>query len=105
MDNNAQSFTGLITIKCSDNFENFIKNDEDFHELEYAKTYGGAEDFTPRYPNSKFIWELNCKNGKIKNPSPSFLDYCSEEEILSTVGNGKNIFELDQHIWGNRLKK
>lgn len=29
---------------------------------------------------------------------------CSEEEILSTVGNGKNIFELDQLIWENRLK-
>ena len=104
MDNNTQSFNGLITIKCSDNFENFIKNDEDYHELEYAKTYGGAEDFTPRYPNSKFIWEVNCKNGKIKNPSPSFSDYCKEEEILNTVGNGKNIFELNQLIWENRLK-
>ena len=38
MDNNAQSFNGLITIKCFDNFENFIKNEEDYHELEYAKT-------------------------------------------------------------------
>ena len=55
MDNNTQSFNGLITIKCFDNFENFIKNDEDYHELEYAKTYGVAEDFTPRYPNSKFV--------------------------------------------------
>jgi len=105
MDNNAQSFNGLITIKCSDNFENFIKNDDDYHELEYAKTYGGAEDFTPRYPNSKFIWEVNCKNGKIKNPSPSFSNYCSEEEILSTVGDGKNIYELNQLIWENRQKK
>jgi internalin A len=99
MDNTTQNFTGLITIKCSDNFENFIKNDDDYHELESSKTYGGAEDFTPRYPNSKFIWEVNCKNGKIKNPSPSFSDYCKEEEILNTVGNGKNVFELNQFIF------
>ena len=104
MDNNNQIFTGLITIKCSDNFENFIKNDEDYHELEYAKTYGGAEDFIPRYPNSKFIWEVNCKNGKIKNPSASFSDFCTEEEILSTVGDGKNIYKLNELIWENRLK-
>ena len=105
MDNNAQSFTGLITIKCSDNFENFIKNDEDYHELEYAKTYGGSEDFTPRYPNSKLLWEVSCKDGKIKNPSASFSDFCSEEEILSTVGDGKNIYNLNQLIWENSTIK
>jgi len=101
MDNTTQKFTGLITIKCSDNFENFIKNDEDYHELEYAKTYGGAEDFNPRYPNSKFLWEVSCKNGKINNPSASFSDFCSEEEVLNTVGSGKNIYDLDQIIWEN----
>ena len=68
MDNNTQSFNGLITIKCSDNFENFIKNDEDYHELEYAKTYGGAEDFTPRYPNSKFVYTIIVSPPKNKIP-------------------------------------
>lgn len=57
-----------------------------------------------RYPNSKFIWEVNCKNGKIKNPSASFSDFCTEEEILNTVGSGKNIFKLNQLIWENRKK-
>ena len=60
--------------------------------------------FIPSFPHSKLLWEVNCNNGKIKNPSASFSDYCTEEEILSTVGNGKNIFELDQLIWENRLK-
>jgi hypothetical protein len=101
MDNTTQNFTGLITIKCSDNFENFIKNDADYHDEEYKKTYGGAEDFNPSFPNSKLLWEVNCKNGKIKNPSASFSDFCSEEEILNTVGSGKNIYDLDQLIWGN----
>ena len=101
MDNTTQNFTGLITIKCSDNFENFIKNDADYHDEEYKKTYGGAEDFNPSFPNSKLLWEVSCKNGKIKNPSASFSDFCSEEEILNTVGSGKNIYDLDQLILGN----
>ena len=72
--------------------------------MEYHKIYGGTGEFIPSFPNSKLLWEVNCKNGKIKNPSPSFSDYCSEEEILSTIGDGKNIYELDQLIWENRLK-
>ena len=38
------------------------------------------------------------------NPSASFSDFCSEEEILNTVGSGKNIYHLDQLIWENRTK-
>ena len=105
MDNNTKSFTGLITIKCSDNFENFIKNDADYHDEEYKKIYGESEDFIPSFPNSRPLWEVSCKNGKIKNPSASFSDFCSEEEILSTVGSGENIYELNELIWGNRQKK
>ena len=105
MDNTTQNFTGLITIKCSDNFENFIKNDADYHDEEYKKIYGGSEDFIPSFPNSKLLWEVSCKDGKIKNPSASFSDFCSEEEIISTVGDGKNIYDLNQLIWENRQKK
>ena len=101
MDNSQKTFNGSITIRCSDCFENFIKNNHDFHRLEYHKIYGGTGEFIPSFPNSKLLWEVNCKNGKIKNPSASFSDYCSEDEILSTVGDGKNIYDLNQLIWEN----
>ena len=101
MNNTTQNFTGLITIKCSDSFENFIKNDADYHDEEYKKIYGGSEDFIPSFPNSKLLWEVSCNNGKIKKPSASFSDFCSEEEVLNTVGSGKNIYDLDQLIWEN----
>ena len=101
MDNSQKTFNGSITIRCSDCFENFIKNNHDFHRLEYHKIYGGTSEFIPSFPNSKLLWEVSCKNGKIKNPSASFSDFCSEEEILNTVGDGKNIFDLDQLIWDN----
>ena len=105
MNNTTQNFTGLITIKCSDSFENFIKNDADYHDEEYKNIYGGSEDFIPSFPNSKLLWEVSCKNGKIKNPSASFSDFCSVDEILSTVGDGKNIYDLNQFIWENRVIK
>jgi hypothetical protein len=101
MDNSNQNFTGLITIKCSDSFENFIKNDADYHDEEYKKIYVGSEEFIPSFPNSRLFWEVSCENDKVKNPSASFLDFCSQEEILNTVGSGKNIFELNQLIWEN----
>lgn len=31
----------------------------------------------------------------------SFSDFCTEEEISSTVGDGKNIYDLNQLIWEN----
>ena len=62
---------------------------------------GDSEKFVPRFPDSKFLWEVSCKNGKLKNPSASFSDYCTEEEILNTLGDGKNIFELNNFIWEN----
>ena len=105
MDNSQKTFNGSITIRCSDCFENFIKNNHDFHRLEYHKIYGGTGEFIPSFPNSKLLWEVNCKNGKIKNPSASFSDFCSEEEILSTVGDGKNIYDLNQLIWENSTIK
>jgi hypothetical protein len=105
MDNSQKTFNGLITIRCSDCFENFIKNNHDFHRLEHHKIYGGTSEFIPSFPNSKLLWEVSCKNGKIKNPSASFYDFCSEEEILNTVGDGKNIFDLDQLIWENSTIK
>ena len=105
MNNTTQNFTGLITIKSSDSFENFIKNDADYHDEEYKKIYGGSEDFIPSFPNSRMLWEVSCKNGKIKNPSGSFSDFCSEEEILNTVGNSKNIYDLNQLVWENRVIK
>lgn len=101
MDSKQKTFTGLITIMCSDNFENFIKNEIDWHELEREKLIGNSEKFVPRFPDSKFLWEVSCKNGKLKNPSASFSDYCTEEEILNTLGDGKNIFELNNFIWEN----
>ena len=104
MDYSLKNFNGSITIRCSDNFENFIKTDFDFHRLENHKIYSGKEEFLPIYPNSKLLWEVSCKDGKIKNPSASFSDFCSEEEILSTVGYGKNIYKLNELIWENRLK-
>jgi hypothetical protein len=42
-----------------------------------------------------FSKSQSCKNGKIKNPSASFSDFCSEEDILNTVGNSKNIYDLN----------
>ena len=45
------------------------------------------------------LWEVSFNKVKIKNPSASFLDYCSEDEILSKVGDGKNIYDLNQLIW------
>ena len=105
MDNSQKTFNGLITIRCSDCFENFIKNNHDFHILEHHKIYGVTSEFIPSFPNSKLLWEVSCKNGKIKNPSASFYDFCSEEEILNTVGDGKNIFDLDQLIWENSTIK
>jgi len=105
MDNSQKTFNGLITIRCSDCFENFIKNNHDFHRLEHHKIYGGTSEFIPSFPNSKLLWEVSCKNGKIKNTSASFYDFCSEEEILNTVGDGKNIFDLDQLIWENSTIK
>lgn len=53
----------------------------------------------------KSLFDVSRNNGKVKNPSASFSDYCSEEEILSTVGDGKNIFDLDQLIWENSTIK
>lgn len=47
MDNTTQNFTGLITIKCSDNFENLIKNDADYHDEEYKKIYGDQKILFP----------------------------------------------------------
>ena len=105
MDNSQKTFNGLIMIRCSDCFENFIKNNHDFHRLEHHKIYGGTSEFIPSFPNSKLLWEVSCKNGKIKNTSASFYDFCSEEEILNTVGDGKNIFDLDQLIWENSTIK
>lgn len=49
-------------------------------------------------------WEVSFNKVKIKNPSASFSDYCSEDEILSTVGDGKNIYDLNQLIWENRTE-
>jgi len=49
----------------------------------------------------KYLYDVSRNNGKIKNPSASFSDFCSEEEILNTVGSGKNIYDLDQFIWEN----
>lgn len=101
MDNSQKTFNGSITIRCSDCFENFIKNNHDFHRLEYHKIYGGTGEFIPSFPNSKLLWEVSCNKDKIKNPSASFSDFCTEEEILSTVGDGKNIYDLNQLIWEN----
>lgn len=101
MDNSQKTFNGSITIRCSDCFENFIKNNHDFHRLEYHKIYGGTGEFIPSFPNSKLLWEVSCSNGKIENPSPNFSDFCTEEEILNTVGDGKNIYDLNQLIWEN----
>ena len=52
----------------------------------------------------KSLFDVSRNNGKIKNPSASFSDFCSEEEILNTVGSGKNMYDLNQHIWENRTR-
>ncbi len=46
----------------------------------------------------KSLFDVSRNNGKIKNPSASFSDFCSEEEILSTVGYGKSMYDLNQYI-------
>ena len=96
-DRSLVSYTGIINIKSAKTLESFLKNESD-HKWVQDQKLRNMKNPKPRFEKTKWLWEVSCKNGELIDATKSISEYCQVEDILKTVGDGKEIFQIKVRI-------